>query len=116
MIKNPPEMQETWVGSLGWVGKIPWRRGWLPTPVFLPGESHGWRSLVGYSPWGCKESDITEQLHFTSCIKLGQYIHTFKGYNVKYRIYILNVYFYSIIIYHLINFLCTPPPTSLNIS
>ena len=40
-----------------WVGKIPWRRKWQPTPVFLPGESHGWRSLVGYSPRGCKDSD-----------------------------------------------------------
>ena len=39
-----------------WVGKIPWRRAWQPTPVFLPGESHGQRSLVGYSPWGHKES------------------------------------------------------------
>ena len=35
-----------------------------PTPVLLPGKSHGWRSLVGYSPWGCEESDTTEQLHF----------------------------------------------------
>ena len=43
-----------------WVGKIPWRRKWQPTPVFLPGESHGQRSLVGYSPWGYKESDTTE--------------------------------------------------------
>ena len=42
-----------------WVGKIPWRRKWQPTPVFLPGESHGQRSLVGYSPWGCQESDTT---------------------------------------------------------
>ena len=40
-----------------WVGKISWRRKWQPTPVFLPGRSHGWRSLVGYSPWGLKESD-----------------------------------------------------------
>ena len=39
-----------------WVGKIPWRRKWQPTPVFLPGKSHGQRSLVGYSPWGRKES------------------------------------------------------------
>ena len=46
-----------------WVGKIPWRRKWQSIPVFLPGESHGWRSLVGYSPWGHKESDMTEQLH-----------------------------------------------------
>ena len=47
-----------------WVGKIPWRRKWQPTPVFLPGESHGQRSLADYSPWGRKESDTTEQLYF----------------------------------------------------
>ena len=40
-----------------------WRRQWHPTPVLLPGKPHGWRSLVGYSPWGLKESDTTEQLH-----------------------------------------------------
>ena len=43
-----------------WVRKIPWRRKWQPTPVFSPGKSHGWRSLIGYSPWGHKELDITE--------------------------------------------------------
>ena len=43
-----------------WIGKIPWRRERLPTPVFLPGEFHGQRSLAGYSPWGGKESDTTE--------------------------------------------------------
>ena len=43
-----------------WVGKIPWRRAWQPTPVFLPGESHGQRSLAGYSPWGRTESHMTE--------------------------------------------------------
>ena len=51
------------VGDTGlnlWVRKIPWRRAWLLTPVFFPGESHGQRNLVGYSPWGCKESDMTE--------------------------------------------------------
>ena len=42
-----------------WIGKIPWRRAWQPTPVFLPGESHGQRSLAGYSPQGSKESDTT---------------------------------------------------------
>ena len=47
-----------------WVGKILWRRQWHPTPVLLPGKSHGRRSLVGYSPWGPKESNMTEQLHF----------------------------------------------------
>ena len=44
-----------------WVGKIPWRREWQPTPVFLPGKSHGQRSLAGYSPWGHKELDMTEE-------------------------------------------------------
>ena len=44
------------------LGSIPWRKDWLPTPVFLPGEFHGQRSLVGCSPWGHKESDTTEQL------------------------------------------------------
>ena len=51
-----------------------WRRQWQPTPVLLPGKSHGWRSLVGYSPWGGEESDTTEQLHFhfsLSCIGEG---------------------------------------------
>ena len=46
-----------------WVGKIPWRRKWYPIPIFLPGKSHGQRRLVGYSPWGHKESDTTEQLN-----------------------------------------------------
>ena len=43
-----------------WVGKIPWRRTWQPTSAFLPGESHGQKSLAGYSPWGHKDSDTTE--------------------------------------------------------
>ena len=58
MVKNLPAM-----GRLGfnpWAGMIPWE--WLPTPVFLPGECRGQRSLVGYSPWDHKESDTTEQL------------------------------------------------------
>ena len=42
-----------------WVRKTPWRKKWQPTPVFLPGKSHGQRSLVGYSPWGCIESEAT---------------------------------------------------------
>ena len=45
-----------------WVWKIPWRREWLPTSVFLLGEFHEWRSLVGYNPWGHKESGTTEWL------------------------------------------------------
>ena len=43
-----------------WVGKNPWRRKWQPTPVFLPGKSHGQRGLVGYIPWCSRESDMTE--------------------------------------------------------
>ena len=46
-----------------WVGDIPWRRKWHPTPVFLPGKFHGQRSLVGYSPWGHKQSDTAEHTH-----------------------------------------------------
>jgi len=45
-----------------WIGKIPWRREWQPTTVFLPGAFHGQMTLAGYSPHGCKEADMTEQL------------------------------------------------------
>ena len=65
-LKRLPARQETRFNP--WVGKIPWRRKWQPTPVFLPGKSHGQRSLVGYSPRSRKESDTTEQLHFTSLL------------------------------------------------
>ena len=51
-VKNLPATWETWVDP--WVGKIPWRRKWKPTPVFLPGKPHGQRSLASYSAWGCK--------------------------------------------------------------
>ena len=61
LIENLPAMWETWVRSLGWENL--WRRESLPTLVFLPGKSHGQRSLVGYSPWGCKKSDMTEWLN-----------------------------------------------------
>ena len=49
-----------------WFGKIPWRRKWQSTPILLPEKFQGGRSLKGYSPWGCKELDTTEQLHFLS--------------------------------------------------
>ena len=62
-IKNPPAVQETRIRSPG--REDPWRRKWQPTPVFLPGESHGQRSLAGYSPWGRKESDVTEATEHT---------------------------------------------------
>ena len=55
VVKNPPvsagDMRQ---GFDPWVRKIPWRRAWQPTPVSLSGESHGQRSLVGYSPWACR--------------------------------------------------------------
>ena len=49
-----------------WIGNIPWRKEWQPTLVLLPGKSHGWRCLTGYSPWGCKESNTTEDFTFLS--------------------------------------------------
>ena len=52
-----------------WVRKFPWKREWQPTPVFLPGEFQGQRSLEGYSPWGHKESDMTERLTLSLFLK-----------------------------------------------
>ena len=62
--------------GLNSIGKIPWRRAWRPTLVFLPGGSHGRRRLIGYSPWGCKQLDTTEQLHFLSFLLLGRKVMT----------------------------------------
>ena len=53
------------LGSIPGSGRFPWRRKWQPTPIFLPGKSHGQRKLAGYSPWGRKESDTAERLYFT---------------------------------------------------
>ena len=64
MVKHPAAIR--WPGLNPWLGKNSWRRKWRPTPVLLPGKFHGQRSLVGYSPRGCKKSDTTEWLHFTS--------------------------------------------------
>ena len=61
-VRHLPIMRETRVRSLG--REDPLEKGRQPTPVLLPGKSHGLRSLVGYSPWGRKESDTTERLHF----------------------------------------------------
>ena len=58
MVKNLPARQET--GSIPGSGRSPGEGNGNPPPIFLPGEFHGQRSLVGYSPWGCKESDTTE--------------------------------------------------------
>ena len=60
MVKNLPANAGD--GKDIWVRKIPWRRKQQPTPVFLPGHFHGERSLLGYSPWGSKESDTIEHL------------------------------------------------------
>ena len=55
-----------------WVGKIPWRRKWHPTSIFLPGKSHKQRSLEGYSPWGLKELDTTRQLKNKKAVTVRQ--------------------------------------------
>ena len=60
MVKNPPTVRETWVQLVGW--EDPWRRAWQPTSMFLPRESHGQMILVGYGPWGQKESDMTKHI------------------------------------------------------
>ena len=64
-VKNLPAMQETRVRSLG-LKDSPGEGNGNPLQYSWPGKSHGWRNLVGYSPWGHKESDTTEQLHFLS--------------------------------------------------
>ena len=76
MVKNPPAN----AGDAGrrhgfdpWVGKVPWRREWQPTPLFLPGESHRQRSLASYNPWGSKESD-TARTH--ACTRACTHTHT----------------------------------------
>ena len=56
VVKNPPANTGDRSEFVPWVRKIPWRRAWQPTLVFLPGESHGQRTLAGYSPWGHKGS------------------------------------------------------------
>ena len=97
LVKNPPAMGETWFQS--WVGKIPWRREWLPTPIFWPGEFHGQRSLAGYSPWDRKESDMNEQLslHFTSLRLYDHMILILSFCNVLHHIDL-----------HILNYICIP--------
>ena len=76
MVKNLPAMQETRVPPLGREDLL--EQEMAITPVFLPGESHGQRSLVGYSPWGCKELDMTEQLNLPRYRKRRENIRLFK--------------------------------------
>ena len=63
VVKKPPVKQDPSVRSLGWKDPLEW--AWQPTPVFLPGEFHGQRSLAGYSPRDCKELDATNTFIFT---------------------------------------------------
>ena len=63
-------LRTKWRYDIKLIQFVSWRRKWQPTPVFLPGESHGWRSLVGYSPRGRKESDTTQRLHFFTSISI----------------------------------------------
>ena len=67
LVAHMVKMQCRRPGFDHWVGRIPRKREWQPTPVFLPGEFHGQRRLVGYSPWGHKESDTTEWLNTYLC-------------------------------------------------
>ena len=60
---GPLRVGDDWATSLSLFTLMHWRRKWQSTPVFLPGKFHGYRSLLGYSPWGCKELDMTEHRH-----------------------------------------------------
>ena len=78
-----------------WVRKIPWRREWLPTPVLLPGEFHGQRSLAGYSPWGCRvRHDLATKLStLTSLLPVGPF-HSFRLQVSKWFCLVLNANIY----------------------
>ena len=77
MVKNLLAIQETQFNP--WVELVPWRRKWQPTPVFLPREFHGQRSLAGYSLWGRKESGTTgvSNAYLHVCLILGTYLKVF---------------------------------------
>ena len=75
-----------WVFYILFVGKIPWRRKWQPTPMFLPGKFHGLGSLAGYSPWSRKESDTTERLH----------LHHVVSFNLNTRSVVFFVLFFNL--------------------
>jgi len=77
VVNNPPanagDVRN--VSSIPGLGRFPWRKAWQPTPVFLPGQSHGQRSLAGYSPWGHKELDSTMQA--SACISFYFFVYSF---------------------------------------
>ena len=86
MVKRLLTMRETGVRSLGW--EDPLEEEWQSTPGLLPGKSHGQRSLVGYGPWGLKESDTTERLHSLS---LSLSIYIYKDTHTHTHIYIYHM-------------------------
>ena len=100
IVKNLPAMQETWVLEFR---KIPGRRKLLSTPVFLPGEFHEQRSLVGYSPWSSKELDMTEGLSLSWCVEVPKFCIT------KY----VFLPFMVSAVYVLVCQLSPPPPPSI---
>ena len=95
-----------------WVRKIPWRRKWQTTPVFLPAEFYGHRNLVGYSPWGHKESDMTNQInHHQFIIILKFFWHFFmKHFRSGSLLAFLHFFFMGMV---LITVSCTMSQTSI---
>jgi len=85
LVKNPLANAEDtdYTGSIPGLGRFPWGRKWQPTPVFLPGKSHGQRSMVDYSPWGCKESDMTDHTHTHT--HTHTYIHIYTDTHPEFR-------------------------------
>ena len=92
-----------------WVGKIPWRREWLTTPVFCPGEFHGERSLGGYSSWGCKELDTSKQLS----LSLFKWLHDSQLYRYAKSIITFNLYNYVVAILSLLKICCNEQIASI---
>ena len=89
MVKNPPAMGETWVQLL--------RRQWQPTPLFLPGQFHGQKRLMGYSPWGHKERDTTERLSQTCHTNINYEEHGSKKKMGEVQMFDVNsFYFYEV--------------------
>ena len=90
-VKNLPAMWET--QSLGW--EDPWRRKWQPTPVFLPREFHGQRSLAGYSPWDHKELVTTQRIEIQIIKPVKYQLMTGSGYNAAintFELYFIYIY------------------------
>ena len=93
MVKHLPTMWETWVRSPCW--EVLWRRQWHSTPVLLPRKIHGWRSLVGYSPWGHKELDTTlcicvyiyTHIYIYTHTHIHVYVYTYIYRNTKQRVH-----------------------------